>query len=89
MSDGGYDSAAFRDWLRARRIEPVIPQRGRKEIIGLGTIRWVVEQAIAHLVVGGGEGYSVTAGVTFMVGDRADSQGSMERLDYKSKYIYT
>ncbi|GAB3660093.1 IS5 family transposase [Glycomyces tarimensis] len=49
LADGGYDSAAFRDWLRSKRIEPTIPQRGRKKIIGLGTIRWVVEQAIAHL----------------------------------------
>ncbi|GAB3653705.1 IS5 family transposase [Glycomyces tarimensis] len=49
LADGGYDSAAFRDWLRSKRIEPIIPQRGRKKIIGLGSIRWVVEQAIAHL----------------------------------------
>ncbi|MDA1360156.1 transposase [Glycomyces luteolus] len=49
LADGGYDSAAFRDWLRSKRIEPIIPQRGRKKIIGLGKIRWVVEQAIAHL----------------------------------------
>jgi hypothetical protein len=27
----------------------VIPQRGRKRIIGLGRIRWVVEQSISHL----------------------------------------
>lgn len=47
LADGGYDSAAFRDWLRSKRIEPIIPQRGRKKIIGLGAIRWVVE-AIAH-----------------------------------------
>ncbi len=49
LADGGCDSAAFRDWLRSKRIEPIIPQRGRKKIIGLGSIRWVVEQAIAHL----------------------------------------
>src|SRR6266542_4009266 len=35
--------------LHAKRITSVIPQRGRKKIIGLGRIRWVVEQAIAHL----------------------------------------
>ncbi|WP_143532013.1 transposase [Saccharothrix sp. ALI-22-I] len=46
LADGGYDSAAFREWLRSKRIEPIIPQRGRKEIIGLGTVRWVVEQSI-------------------------------------------
>ncbi|MEU6248189.1 IS5 family transposase [Glycomyces sp. NPDC047010] len=49
LADGGYDSAAFREWLRRRRIAAVVPQRGRKKIIGLGSIRWVVEQAIAHL----------------------------------------
>ncbi len=49
LADGGYDSRAFREWLHAKRITSVIPQRGRKKIIGLGRIRWVVEQAIAHL----------------------------------------
>jgi transposase len=49
LADGGYDSRAFREWLHAKRITSVIPQRGRKKIIGLGSIRWVVEQAIAHL----------------------------------------
>nr|WP_284075287.1 transposase [Glycomyces harbinensis] len=39
LADGGYNSRAFRDWLQHRRIEPIIPQRGRKKIIGLGTIR--------------------------------------------------
>lgn len=48
LTDGGYDSRSFRDWLRSKQIEPVIPQRGRKRIIGLGRIRWVVEQTIAH-----------------------------------------
>jgi transposase len=49
LADGGYDSRAFRHWLGSKRIASVIPQRGRKKIIGLGKIRWVVEQAIAHL----------------------------------------
>jgi len=48
VADGGYDSRAFREWLRSKRIEAIIPQRSRKKIIGLGRIRWVVEQAIAH-----------------------------------------
>lgn len=48
LTDGGYDSAAFRDWLHSRRIEPIIPKRNGKRIIGLGRIRWVVEQTIAH-----------------------------------------
>ncbi|GAB3652107.1 hypothetical protein GCM10028833_24070 [Glycomyces tarimensis] len=49
LADGGYDSRAFRDWLASKRLASVIPQHGRKKIIRLGTIRWVVEQAIAHL----------------------------------------
>jgi transposase len=49
LADGAYDSAAFRTWLHAKRIAAVIPQRGRKKILGLGRIRWVVEQTIAHL----------------------------------------
>jgi hypothetical protein len=36
LADGGYDSAAFREWLRCSRITAVIPQRGRKRIIELG-----------------------------------------------------
>lgn len=36
LADGGYDSAAFRDWPRSKRIEPIIPQRSRKKII----VRW-------------------------------------------------
>jgi hypothetical protein len=48
LADGGYDSRAFHDWLRSKRIQVVIPRRGHKRIIGLGRIRWVVEQAIAH-----------------------------------------
>lgn len=49
LADGAYDSIAFREWLHTKRIAAVIPQRGRKKIIGLGRIRWVVEQTIAHL----------------------------------------
>lgn len=49
LTDGGYDSEPFREWLRTKRIASVIPKRGRKRIIGLGRIRWVVEQSISHL----------------------------------------
>lgn len=49
LADGGYNSRAFREWLSAKRIASVIPQRGRKKIIGLGSIRWVVEPATSHL----------------------------------------
>jgi hypothetical protein len=40
LANGGQ----FREWLRARRIASVIPQRGHKKIIGLGKIRWMVEK---------------------------------------------
>jgi hypothetical protein len=48
MADSGDDAVGFRDWLRSKRIQSIIQQRARKKIIGLGTIRWVVEQSIAH-----------------------------------------
>lgn len=49
LADKGYDSAGFRAACRQRRIEPIIPQRGRKNIKGLGKLRYVVEQGIALL----------------------------------------
>ena len=47
LADTGYDSARFRTACRQRRTEPIIPQRGRKHITGLGRLRSVVEQSIA------------------------------------------
>ncbi|MEV6690303.1 transposase [Micromonospora sp. NPDC051196] len=47
LADKGFDSAGFRDACRKRRTEPIIPQRGRKHIKGLGKLRYVVEQGIA------------------------------------------
>lgn len=49
LADKGYDSAKVRTALTKRRIQHFIPKRGTKGIIGLGKIRWVVEQTIAHL----------------------------------------
>jgi len=49
LADKGYDSARFRTACRQRRTEPIIPQRGRKHIKGLGRLRYVVEQSIALL----------------------------------------
>lgn len=49
LADKGYDSAAFRTHLKGRGILAVISQRKRRDIIGLGSLRWVVERTIAHL----------------------------------------
>jgi transposase len=49
MADKGYDTIAFRTYLARRGILAVISQRKRRDIIGLGSLRWVVERAIAHL----------------------------------------
>jgi transposase len=49
LADKGYDSIAFRAYLKRRGILAVISQRKRRDIIGLGSLRWVVERTIAHL----------------------------------------
>ena len=49
LADKGYDSAAVRDACRHRRTTPIIPQRGRRGIQGLGKLRFVVEQTLALL----------------------------------------
>ncbi|GAB7051236.1 hypothetical protein JCM9534A_63620 [Catenuloplanes indicus JCM 9534] len=49
LADKGYDSKGFRAECRRRGTEPIIPQRGRKHIKGLGRLRYVVEQGIALL----------------------------------------
>jgi transposase len=49
LADKGYDSIAFRAHLERRGILAVISQRKRRDIIGLGSLRWVVERTIAHL----------------------------------------
>ena len=42
LAEKGYDSR-FRNACRQRRIEPVIPHRGRRPIKGLGRLRYIVE----------------------------------------------
>ncbi|GAB3654235.1 IS5 family transposase [Glycomyces tarimensis] len=49
LADKGYDSIAFRTYLKRRGILAVISQRKRRDIIGLGNRRWVVERTISHL----------------------------------------
>ena len=49
LADKGYDSRAFRQACRQRRTEPIIPQRGRTGIKGLGRLRYVVEQTFGLL----------------------------------------
>ncbi|MGW3933606.1 transposase [Streptomyces microflavus] len=44
LGDKGYDSNPNRDALREHRILPVISCKGRPNIKGLGTLRYVVEQ---------------------------------------------
>lgn len=39
LADGGSDSRAFRERLHAERTGSVVPQRGRKKIIGPDRIR--------------------------------------------------
>lgn len=49
LGDKGYDSNPNRRELRKRRILPVISHRGERDIIGLGKLRYVVEQTFAQL----------------------------------------
>lgn len=49
LADKGYDSMAFRAYRKRRRIQAVISQRRRRDIIGLGSLHWVVERTISHL----------------------------------------
>jgi len=49
QGDKGYDSDAHRDWLRQRRIKPVLGRRRAPHGSGLGQHRWVVERTLAWL----------------------------------------
>jgi len=48
-ADRGYDHDKYRTQVRAKGITPVIARRGTEHGSGLGTHRWVIEQAIALL----------------------------------------
>ncbi|MGE7435498.1 IS5 family transposase [Kitasatospora sp. NPDC001175] len=49
LGDKGYDSNPNRRELRRRGILPVISRKGERDIIGLGKLRYVVEQTFAQL----------------------------------------
>jgi transposase len=49
VADRGYDYDKYRRLLRARGIKPVIARKQTEHGSGLGTTRWVVERAFAHL----------------------------------------
>ena len=48
-ADRGYDHDSHRRLVRDKGITPVIARRGTEHGSGLGTVRWVVEQAFALL----------------------------------------
>lgn len=48
-ADRGYDHDLYRRRLRERGIVPRIARRGEEHGSGLGTVRWVVEAAVAWL----------------------------------------
>ena len=49
LGDRGYDAAAIRYGLRARRILPLLARRRTENGSGLGRWRWVVERTFAWL----------------------------------------
>lgn len=49
LGDRGYDHDKYRRLVWALGVKPVIARRGTKHGSGLGTQRWVVERAFAHL----------------------------------------
>lgn len=49
LGDRGYNHDKYRRLVRALGVKPVIARRGTDHGSGLGTQRWVVERAFAHL----------------------------------------
>ncbi|MFB7678289.1 transposase [Kitasatospora purpeofusca] len=49
LGDKGYDSNPNRRELRRRRVLPVISRKGAPDIVGLGRLRYVVEQTFVQL----------------------------------------
>jgi transposase len=49
LGDRGYDHDKYRRLVRKLGVKPVIARRGTEHGSGLGTQRWVVERAFAHL----------------------------------------
>ncbi len=49
LADRGYDHDKYRRLVRDLGVKPLIARRGTEHGSGLGTQRWVVERAFAHL----------------------------------------
>ncbi|KQW03362.1 transposase [Streptomyces sp. Root369] len=49
LSDHGYDHDTYRSLIWDLGVKPLIALRGTEHGSGLGTQRWVVERAFAHL----------------------------------------
>lgn len=49
LGDRGYDHDKYRRLVWDLGVKPVIARRGTEHGSGLGTQRWVVERAFAHL----------------------------------------
>jgi transposase len=49
LADRGYDHDKYRRLVRDLGVKPLIARRGTEHGSGLGTRRWVVERAFAHL----------------------------------------
>lgn len=49
LGDRGYDHDKYRRLVWGLGVKPVIARRGTEHGSGLGTQRWVVERAFAHL----------------------------------------
>ena len=49
LGDRGYDHDKYRRLVRGLGVKPVIARGGTDHGSGLGTQRWVVERAFAHL----------------------------------------
>ncbi len=49
LGDRGYDHDKYRSLVRALGVKPLIVRRGTEHGSGLGTQRWIVERAFAHL----------------------------------------
>ncbi|WUC84029.1 IS5 family transposase [Streptomyces sp. NBC_00536] len=49
LADRGYDHDKYRRLVRKLGVRPLVARRGAEHGSGLGTQRWVVERAFAHL----------------------------------------
>ncbi|GHA44495.1 hypothetical protein GCM10010329_78960 [Streptomyces spiroverticillatus] len=49
LADRGYDHDKYRRLVRGLGVKPLVARRGTEHGSGLGTQRWFVERAFAHL----------------------------------------